>query len=180
MGQSSPAAIEQKAINALFPTILSGRLLRVAIECRSILRPLLRQLESGNNDEATWSELWENLHHHGDVGIASYASKPYLVQIQRNRKSADWNPYALITLIELMRTEPRNPKLPTWLEQDYFGAMAEMVNADWRTGQRSEDKQILRSILAIVALWKGTRVYARLLLDFSEEEVLELTKEILG
>jgi hypothetical protein len=29
----------------------------------------------------------------------------------------------------------------------------------------------LRSILAIVALWKGTRVYARLLLDFGRESV---------
>jgi hypothetical protein len=139
-------------------------------------RPLLRQLESGDDDEAIWSGLWQNLHHQGHVGVASYAAVPYLVKIQRNRTSAGWNTYALITLIELMRTEPRNPELPTWLEQDYFAAIAEMAKRGLADLPQVEDREILRSILAIVALWKGTRVYARVLLNFSEEEVSELTK----
>ena len=143
-------------------------------------RPLLRRLESGSDDASTWSELWENLHHQGDVGVASYAAIPYLVQIQRNRKSADWNTYALITLIELRRTEPNNPELPTWLEQDYFAAITETAKRGLADLPQVEDKETLRSILAIVALWKGTRVYARLLLNFSEEEVSELAKGIFG
>ena len=31
-------------------------------------RPGLLRLESGNNLEAAWAELWEQLHHQGDVG----------------------------------------------------------------------------------------------------------------
>jgi len=35
-------------------------------------RPLLAQLESEQNKERAWHRLWEELHHQGDVGEASY------------------------------------------------------------------------------------------------------------
>src|ERR1700694_4323640 len=46
-------------------------------------RPLLARLESDQNKETAWHELWEELHHQGDVGDASYASVPHLVRIHR-------------------------------------------------------------------------------------------------
>jgi hypothetical protein len=50
-------------------------------------------------------------------------------------------------------------------------AIAELAKRGLADLPQVEDKQTLRSILAIVALWKGTRVYARLLLDFGRESV---------
>ena len=37
-------------------------------------RPALRELESGSPVEPIWKELWEDLHHQGDIGEASYCS----------------------------------------------------------------------------------------------------------
>ena len=37
-------------------------------------RPLLAELEIGQDPHTTWDKLWEELHHQGDVGDASYAA----------------------------------------------------------------------------------------------------------
>jgi hypothetical protein len=81
-------------------------------------RPLLAELESAENKETAWHELWEELHHQGDVGEASYASVPHLVRIHRTSGVVDWNTYAIVAIIELARGKGNNPEVPTWLEQD--------------------------------------------------------------
>ena len=86
-------------------------------------RPLLSDLETKKNAKATWHELWEGLHHQGDVGAASYAAVPHLVRIYRKRGIIDWNTYAIVAVIELARDDGKNPKVPKWLEDDYFQAI---------------------------------------------------------
>jgi hypothetical protein len=44
-------------------------------------RPLLKKLEKDQDSTETWSELWNELHHQGDVGEASFAAVPQLVRI---------------------------------------------------------------------------------------------------
>ena len=42
----------------------------------------LSNLENSNEDpDQIWSELWKNLHHQGDVGIASYAVVPHIATV---------------------------------------------------------------------------------------------------
>src|SRR6266853_2259389 len=89
-------------------------------------RPWLTILESGTNPQSAWTELWENLHHQGDVGEVSYATVPHLVRIYRRLGFFDWNAYAIVAIIELARDNPGNPKLPDWLEYDYFRAIQEL------------------------------------------------------
>jgi hypothetical protein len=48
-------------------------------------RPLLSKLESARDTAAVWAELWDELHHQGDVGDASYAAVPHLADIYRRR-----------------------------------------------------------------------------------------------
>lgn len=62
--------------------------------------PVLVRLAAG---EDTWPELWENLHHQGDVGEASYAAVPHLVRIVKDSGRRDWNLYGLVALIEIER-----------------------------------------------------------------------------
>jgi hypothetical protein len=73
-------------------------------------RPSLRKLESRQDTPSAWKELWEELHHQGDVGDASYAAIPELVRIHRNGRAADWNLYAMVAIIELARSESQNQK----------------------------------------------------------------------
>lgn len=69
--------------------------------CQYDPRPALTRLRAG--DESAWTELWNELHHQGDVGLASYAVVPQLVRIHRDRDIPDWQTYALIGTIEVCR-----------------------------------------------------------------------------
>ena len=55
------------------------------------LRPLLLRLESGDDVQAAWAELWNEPYHQGDIGEGSFAALPHLVRIHRKRAAADWN-----------------------------------------------------------------------------------------
>lgn len=75
-------------------------------------RPSLHNLESNVHVKEAWHEVWEELHHQGDVGEASYAAVPHLVRIHGERKLDDWNTYALVAVIELARGKDKNPEVP--------------------------------------------------------------------
>jgi hypothetical protein len=84
-------------------------------------RPSLRKLENQQDTATAWEELWEELHHQGAVGEASYAAVPELVRIHRSGGAPDWNLYAMVAIIELARTagtpSKRTPR--TWPSTSY-------------------------------------------------------------
>src|SRR4051812_25566368 len=88
-------------------------------------RPALARLL--DDDDGVWDEFWQELHHQGDVGEASYATVPHLVAIHRERDVPDWQMYAIIGTIEQCRTAGRNPPLPEWLEASYWAAWREVT-----------------------------------------------------
>jgi hypothetical protein len=137
-------------------------------------RPVLLKLESGSGTAEAWDELWQELYHQGAVGEASYAAVPHLVRIHRDRRNADWQTYAMVVAIELARDHERNPRVPDWLEEGYDSAIAELARLGMIELPRIEDKETVRGILALLALWKSARVYSHILIDFSEAEILEL------
>ena len=88
----------------------------------------LQELENGSdNADEIWEEFWNELHHQGDVDIASYAVVPQLVRICIKRQLLDWNVFALVATIEECRVFGENPKLPQWLEGDYNSAIKELA-----------------------------------------------------
>jgi hypothetical protein len=89
-------------------------------------RLCLRKLENQQDTAAAWEELWDELHHQGDVVDASYAAVPELVRIHRIGSVADWNLYAMVAIIELARTESQNPEFPDCLRDDYFRSIQEL------------------------------------------------------
>src|SRR5437870_3276476 len=88
-------------------------------------RPALQALESGQV-AAAWQELWNELHHQGDVGESSYAAVPHLVRIGGRVCPDDWNLYSIIAVIEECRAETDNPPLPDWIADSYFRALNEI------------------------------------------------------
>jgi hypothetical protein len=143
-------------------------------------RPLFSKLQAGHDVDAVWAELWQELHHQGDVGEASYAAVPHLVRIHRQRGVKDWNTYAIVTTIELARDSRENPPIPTWLKQEYDSAIRELADIGLAELTVATDTEMVRSILAILAISKGARIYGRILSEFSEDEVLELEKQAFG
>lgn len=133
----------------------------------------LTALESGDD---VWEELWEELHHQGDLGEASYAAVPHLVRICAALPDRDWNVYALVSTIEVERHRKSNPPIPKWIRADYQKALTDLLALGLNDLERIEDPLTIRSILGAVALTKGA-VKLGAWISFADEseidEVLE-------
>src|SRR5579862_7155758 len=139
-------------------------------------RPQLLRLQANDDTNAVWHELWEALHHQGDVGEASYAAVPHLVRIYRERGVTDWNTYAIVAVIELARDNGKNPTVPKWLEEDYFRAIRELAEVGAIEVLRARNAEDIRAMLSMLAIASGARTHARFLLNYSEEELLEIER----
>jgi hypothetical protein len=139
-------------------------------------RPQLSKLDTNNDTKSAWHDLWEGLHHQGDVGEASYAAIPYLVQIYRKSAVIDWNTYALVAVIELARDGGTNPEVPKWLEEDYFQAIRDLAEVGAVEVLHTKNPEEIRAILSILAISAGARTHARFLLGYSAEELLEMER----
>jgi len=139
-------------------------------------RSMLEQLEANKNTKAAWHELWEGLHHQGDVGAASYATVPHLVRIYRKRGLIDWNTYAIVAVIELACDDRKNPEVPKWLEQDYFQAIRDLAEVGAAGVLQTKNSEEIRAILSVLAISAGARTHAKFLLNYSAEELLEMER----
>jgi hypothetical protein len=136
-------------------------------------RKALRALEQGNT-EGAWTELWNELHHQGDVGEASYAAVPHLVRIHAARGVPDWNTYALVAIVEEARRESRNPRLPANLRDAYEAAWHQLVELGLRELGKAEDPSLICSIIAVIAMGKGQFTLGRFAVSFTEDERKEI------
>lgn len=137
-------------------------------------RPLLKRLKTDSETTAVWHELWDGLHHQGDIGEASFASVPYLVSCCRERGVLDWNIYAMVAIIELARKEGTNPDVPRWIADDYFQAIRELAEIGVKEVLQSDNVDDIRAILSIVAIEKGLRIHGKFLVNYSEDEMIDI------
>jgi hypothetical protein len=142
-------------------------------------RHLLAMLQSNADSSKAWDELWNELHHQGDVGEASYAAVPHLVQIYLAAETTDWNTYALVATIDLARGKGSNPEVPDWFSAEYFRAIQDLAGKGLKEIASAKSDEEVRTILSVIALWKGARTHARMLLDFSGDEILDLEEQTL-
>jgi hypothetical protein len=140
-------------------------------------RPVLSKLASGVEVADAWDELWNELHHQGDVGEASFAAVTALVDLYSSNRQPDWNLFSLAVTIEIERHRKGNPPLPDWLREDYERAwrkLAELALAKLR--EDGVDPDTLQSTLAVLAIARGALKLGALInhLDSSElDEFLE-------
>ncbi|MCY3003305.1 MAG: hypothetical protein NTV21_16025 [Planctomycetota bacterium] len=142
------------------------------------LRPLLRQLESGDDPDSVWDKLWQELLHQGDIGEGSYAALPHIVSICRARGRVDWNVYALAGSIELARDDARNPKVPDWMREAYDESLRTLATLGLAQLPLARDRETVRTILGFLAIHHGARSYGWALLELSESELIELQRDI--
>jgi hypothetical protein len=120
-------------------------------------RPLkkLRDTTQQEDLEVIFTELWDNLHHQGDVGIASYVAVPQLVSICISKKSLDWNFIGLCLMIENCRLEKHNPELPSEYQDAYFQSLNEFERYLLLNFKGITDQTALRLTLALFATVNG-------------------------
>jgi hypothetical protein len=139
-------------------------------------RPSLSKLDTNKDTNAAWDDLWEGLHHQGDVGEASYAAVPHLVRIYRKGGVIDWNTYSIVAVIELARDDGKNPQIPKWLEEDYFKAIRDLAELGAVQVLQTKNPEEIRAILSILAISADARTHAKFLIDYSAEELLEMER----
>ena len=118
-------------------------------------RPALSMIANGVSVPDAWAELWNELHHQGDVGEASYAAVTALVDLHSDDSSLDWNLFALCTTIEVERHRRGNPALPEWLQDDYQTAWQRLGELALNTLRGNVDSEMLHSSIAVVAIARG-------------------------
>jgi hypothetical protein len=128
----------------------------------------------------TWDELWSELHHQGDVGEASYAAVPHLVEIAAKSGQRSWNFYALVSTIEIERHRTSNPALPGWVADDYFMAIRGMQRLALNDLPLQDDPLTVRVILAALALCRGQVKLGALISFLDESELDEFVDEQLS
>jgi len=134
----------------------------------------LARLEAG---EDVWDELWQELHHQGDVGVASYASVPHLVRICAALPTRDWKIYALVSTIEVERHRTSNPAIPKWARADYEKALKDLLALALRDLPVVTDVLTVRAILGAVALAKGALKLGAWIANADESEIDEMLDE---
>jgi hypothetical protein len=113
----------------------------------------LRLLESGSEpDEKIWDELWGNLYHQGDVGIASYAAVPQVFRIYQSKGWLDYHLPNLARSVEEARRKDDNPDVPDWLRSDYEAALKEIVRYCLDRASEQSDKNFARALLLLIAI----------------------------
>ncbi|MGE5563963.1 MAG: hypothetical protein ACM3ZV_11770 [Bacillota bacterium] len=139
-------------------------------------RAALKAIASGDADHG-YDELWQRVHHQGDLGTAAYAVVPDLVRLMSHRAKPDWRAYALIAIIEERRKADRNPNIPDWLEGPYVTAMREVVEPALSHLRDVDDDADVRSLLAVLAHAKGQPTVGAFAL-WTEDERQEALREI--
>jgi len=118
-------------------------------------KPALEKLLTSHNEAI--SELWENLYHQGDVGLASYAAGPALVQAGE---------LSLTAAIEVARNSGTNPELPESLREKYEQALKQAL------GSNPNNEEQLLGYYIIHASINGQLRLAKALLLMDIEEVI--------
>src|SRR5262245_45529149 len=88
--------------------------------------PLIEELMRAGTSEKFWETVWDELHHQGDVGEASYALVPYLVHQQSLQRELDEQVFQYCVVVDLAQPENNNPPVPPELEFSYALALREL------------------------------------------------------
>ena len=134
----------------------------------------LRRLEAGEN---AWDELWHELHHQGRVGQASYAAVPHIVRIASLQRRGDWQPYALVSVVEVERHSKTNPPIDPTLEAAYARAIQELGELALSELRDTTDPLVIRSALGAIALSKRLPKIGAFLAMEDESEIDEYMED---
>lgn len=144
------------------------------------IAPLLERLKACSKpDDDIWSEIWDAVHHQGDVYVSSYIAIPEIFKIYKEKNWLDADLPACFAVIESCRLNENNPKLPDWLENDYFETIHETVKYCANRIDENWSKELLVHFLMLVTILKRNETLYQILditagSDYDEKYLLEL------
>ena len=144
------------------------------------IRPLVRELESKGTSESFWETVWNELHHQGDVGEASYALVPFLVEYEARTSVIDHDLLEYVTVVELQLQTGDNPPIPREFDFPYAKAVRRLPYIAAEKLRRGCSETSVTAVAAITAVSLGHTILARAYLELNTEEALVYLAEKFG
>jgi hypothetical protein len=141
---------------------------------------LIRRLQQKGASDPFWELVWAELHHQGDVGEASYALVPYLVEYQSRQRDIDEQLFHYRVVVELAQPENDNPPIPRELEFSYAMALRKLPVIGTDLLRRGCNEAVVMGAAAATALAAGHRVLARAYIDFGRSDALDYLLDLNG
>ncbi|WP_161890799.1 hypothetical protein [Pontibacter russatus] len=138
----------------------------------SIALKKLEETDYSHEVDNIFKELWEELHHQGDVGLASYFAVPHLIRIAKVKKRVNSSLLGLIAVIEIQRHK-KNPQIPKEYEEAYLNSLNEISELVETTKNRKWDLEFTAAALSAIAASKGQIKVAEAVLNFDDEDILD-------
>lgn len=139
----------------------------------------ISELLENDFDNDHWEYLWDELHHQGDVGEASYAVVPYLAKYAEETNSTEWHIWAFPVVVELARLEGNNPDIPEEIRESYFQGIKQLASIAAKIEYWEE--MSAPCMASCLALAKGQPIFARAYLGMAaKQSALDFLKEETG
>jgi len=136
----------------------------------------LTNLERTNKPEVineVFKELWNELHHQGDVGVASYLAVPHLVRIAIDRDLCDSNLLSICATIEQQRHLGDNPDLPAEFLEYYNTGLSNLKEFVIKKLNSKLARTTFIVALSTVATCNGNYKLGKTILEMEDEEMLD-------
>ena len=140
----------------------------------------IRELQDKGTSDEYWKKIWNELHHQGDVGEASYAIVPYFVEYQSNQKYVDEQLFHFAVVVDLAQSEDHNPPIPKELEFSYAVSMRRLPVLGAERLRRGDSTAAVMGVVASIALEAGQKILAHAYLDFGCAEAKKFMYEYDG
>lgn len=136
----------------------------------------LRQLEQSTNPEELqniFDELWNELHHQGDVGVASYLALPQLVRICKAKKIFDFNLLGLCCVIEQQRHLGDNPTLPEEFTEYYRKGLLDLKALVLANIDKDLNESVYTVALATLATCSGRTKLGKAIMELEDKDIMD-------
>jgi hypothetical protein len=136
----------------------------------------LRELEETDDPERIkkiWQNLWNELHHQGDVGLASYLAIPQLVRIAKLKELFDWNLLGLCSVIEQQRHFGNNPILPAEFQNYYALGLEDLKQFILDNLNRDLDDSTYIIALATFATCTGRPKLGKAIMELEDVKIID-------
>ena len=134
---------------------------------------MLRDLESVPNSrdfrDEPWFSMWSALAHQGNVYAASFAAGAHVVRVHASAPEGAGSDYFdFPTWVEICRRRT-GTEVPEDLRDAYASALEQLPALAAAAASRPWDEGMLRSVLAAVAVAKGSADIAEVVLELDPE-----------
>ncbi|MFZ6009560.1 MAG: hypothetical protein ACOYXT_04370 [Bacteroidota bacterium] len=142
--------------------------------------PLKKLEEAATREQIDkiFEELWDELHHQGDVGLASYLALPHLVRIARAKGLFDWNVLGICAVIEQQRHLGNNPSLPNEFQEYYNDGLAKLRDFVIANMNKEVDDDTFRMACSALATASGRIKLGKAIMELDEDVLDEFLEQI--